>query len=103
MLTEESEGSLQEMFTDPQKEKCTLAGAGSLGPREKAFSGLTGHGAGSISHQPCSGSVSLHGVTLGSCPPCPVGNSLGVQTQWTSVPRHNTPQAMVPMSWTTPR
>lgn len=42
MLTEGSEVNLQEVFAGPQKEKCRLAGAGSLDPKEKAFSGLPG-------------------------------------------------------------
>lgn len=42
VLTEGSKGNLQEMFADPRKEKCRLAGAGSLGPKEKTFGGLTG-------------------------------------------------------------
>jgi len=45
-----------------------------------------GCGTGSSSHQSCSGSGSLHGVTLGLCPPHHVCSSLGLQVQQSVVP-----------------
>lgn len=42
MLTEGSEVTLQKVFTGLLKEKCRLAGAGSLGAKEKAFGGPPG-------------------------------------------------------------
>lgn len=88
MLTEGSKANLQEVFAGPRKEKCRLAGAGSLDPKEKACGGLPGPAlslATRLAPAPTS-SGPLHGVTLGVSPPHPVHSSLGLQMQQMAVP-----------------